>query len=91
MVELGAGSLRKSIHIVRALANVPSDDAAAAVVGGNTPKVIYHALDLDKNELIRTLEDMKKQEGKQADQDTPTVSNRQVGLNGLWATYDQGE
>ncbi|MCO5590102.1 hypothetical protein L7F22_044071 [Adiantum nelumboides] len=84
MVELGAGSLRKTVHLIRALQNLPS--------AGRTdgPNVEYYALDLDKAELQRTLEELHKQEAKQIDADKWSVMNGKVGINGMWATYDQG-
>ncbi|SPO19840.1 related to TAD2 - tRNA-specific adenosine deaminase 2 [Ustilago trichophora] len=83
LVELGAGSLKKTIHLLRALKLLP------ALAGGG-PSVHYYALDLDKAELERTLRDLRQQEATSADQDAWTIHGGKVGLNGLWATYDAG-
>ncbi|EST09822.1 Histidine-specific methyltransferase, SAM-dependent [Kalmanozyma brasiliensis GHG001] len=83
LVELGAGSLKKTIHLLRALKLLP-----ATSTGG--PSVHYYALDLDKAELERTLRDLRKQEATDGDEDAWTIHGGKVGINGLWATYDAG-
>ncbi|KAJ1030831.1 hypothetical protein NDA18_002061 [Ustilago nuda] len=83
LVELGAGSLKKTIHLLRALKLLP-----ALAAGG--PSVHYYALDLDKAELERTLRDLREQEAIGGDQDAWTIHGGKVGINGLWATYDAG-
>ncbi|GAC96727.1 hypothetical protein PHSY_004311 [Pseudozyma hubeiensis SY62] len=83
LVELGAGSLKKTIHLLRALRLLP-----ALSSGG--PSVNYYALDLDKAELERTLRDLRAQEATSSDQTSWTIHGGKVGINGLWATYDAG-
>ncbi|TKY90429.1 hypothetical protein EX895_000427 [Sporisorium graminicola] len=82
LVELGAGSLKKTIHLLRALKHLPSLSEGA-------PSVQYYALDLDKAELERTLRDLRAQEATTSD-DSWTIHGGKVGINGLWATYDAG-
>lgn len=77
LVELGAGSLRKTIHLLRALKDLP------------VPQTHYYALDLDKAELNRTLSDLYQQLATSAD-DPNTVLSGKVDIRGIWATYDQG-
>ncbi len=83
LVELGAGSLKKTIHLLRALKLIP-----ALPSGG--PSVHYYALDLDKAELERTLRDLRTQEATGGDTDAWTIHGGKVGIHGLWATYDAG-
>lgn len=87
LVELGAGSLRKTVHLIRALAELPKGSEAERT----DPNVQYYALDLDKAELVRTLEELRTQEAGKQETGDWTVLDGQVGLNGMWATYDQGE
>ncbi|PWN49665.1 hypothetical protein IE53DRAFT_317214 [Violaceomyces palustris] len=82
LVELGAGSLRKTTHLIRALANLPNS--------GRGPSVNYYALDLDKSELVRTLEELRLQECTTKDQGQWTVLDGKVALHGMWSTYDAG-
>lgn len=75
--------------MIRALKNIPEDASKKDKQGSN---VQYYALDLDKSELVRTLEELHKQEAGQInDNGHWTVLDGKVGINGLWATYDQGE
>lgn len=83
LVELGAGSLKKTIHLLRALKHLPK-------LTGGGPTVQYYALDLDKAELERTLRDLRQQEAATGDEGAWTIHDGKVGLNGLWATYDTG-
>ena len=83
LVELGAGSLKKTIHLLRALKHLPSLSTGA-------PSVQYYALDLDKAELERTLRDLRSQEATSSDRGAWTIHAGKVGINGLWATYDAG-
>ncbi|KAG7088142.1 hypothetical protein E1B28_012164 [Marasmius oreades] len=76
VIELGAGALRKTSHILLALSRLvknPSDK----------PPMTYYALDLERNELERTLGEIntshigKELEGK-------------IATKGMWGTYDDG-
>lgn len=86
VVELGAGSLRKTIHLLRGLGELSN-------LSKQDP-VRYFALDLDKSELVRTLHDLREQLGSRAGQDEAhdewTILGGKVAVNGLWATYDKG-
>lgn len=84
VIELGAGSLRKTIHLLRGLGKLPG-------LSQQRP-VRYYALDLDKAELVRTLGDLREQLGGERNTaaDTWAVADGKVAVNGLWATYDQG-
>ncbi|VDC01330.1 unnamed protein product [Peniophora sp. CBMAI 1063] len=76
VLELGAGALRKTSHVLRALARAVPEKQ-------DTPPVFYYALDLEKNELQRTL-------GELAESDLgPELSGR-VSTKGMWGTYDGG-
>ncbi|UZJ57003.1 hypothetical protein CBS101457_006323 [Exobasidium rhododendri] len=88
LVELGAGSLRKTVHLIRALKDLPEEVAKSDALRTN---VQYYALDLDKAELVRTLEELHEQEATAKDDKGQwTVLGGKVGINGMWATYDQG-
>lgn len=97
LVELGAGSLRKTLHLIRALEGLPSNNKSLNEInnGGKEtdkqeiPDVRYLALDLDKAELERTLEELKRTEGMKG-RDDWTVLDGKVSIGGLWSTYDQG-
>ncbi|PWN31134.1 DUF323-domain-containing protein [Jaminaea rosea] len=92
VVELGAGSLRKTIHLLRGLGELPG-------LKKQDP-VRYYALDLDKSELVRTLHDLRSQLGSSTSggqgkeeacvSDEWTILDGKVAINGLWATYDKG-
>ncbi|KIM54499.1 hypothetical protein SCLCIDRAFT_136683 [Scleroderma citrinum Foug A] len=64
LLELGAGALRKTALLLDA-------------IEAQKKKVTYFALDLDKPELVRTLNELR---GRYT----------HVGLAGLWGTYDDG-
>ncbi|PWZ01904.1 hypothetical protein BCV70DRAFT_53228 [Testicularia cyperi] len=83
LVELGAGSLKKTIHLLRALKQLPAR-------GSSGPAVNYYALDLDKSELVRTLQDLRGQEATGQDEGRWTIHDGKVALNAMWATYDAG-
>lgn len=104
LVELGAGSLRKTLHLIRALEGLPkgngtskSSDQDNSInnnggkdqVKKETADVRYFALDLDKAELERTLQELKTTEGLNG-RDDWTVLNGKVEIGGMWSTYDQG-
>ncbi|EPQ32309.1 uncharacterized protein PFL1_00505 [Pseudozyma flocculosa PF-1] len=82
LVELGAGSLRKTIHLIRALELLPPT--------ARGPSVNYYALDLDKAELNRTLDELRTKEARQGDEGGWTVLDGKVALHGMWADYDAG-
>lgn len=83
LVELGAGSLRKTIHLLRSLKELPDAPQQQA------PQVQYYALDLDQSELVRTLHDLRVQLAGNSNQQWSILDGK-VGINGMWATYDQG-
>jgi tRNA-specific adenosine deaminase 2 len=89
LVELGAGSLRKTVHLIRALQHV-AESPDHQSKDGQSPSVQYYALDLDKAELVRTLQELHKQEARASDAHSWSVLDQNVGINGMWATYDQG-
>ncbi|TFY59280.1 hypothetical protein EVG20_g7851, partial [Dentipellis fragilis] len=75
VLELGAGALRKTSHILSALArHVPEGSTAAPVT--------YYALDLEERELKRTLTELSKSLG-------PELRGK-VEAKGMWGTYDGG-
>ncbi|CAL1712953.1 unnamed protein product [Somion occarium] len=76
IVELGAGSLRKTSHILRALSHLVQSPMSA-------PPITYYALDLEKRELDRTLQDL-------TESDVGVEINGKVATKGLCATYDDG-
>lgn len=90
LVELGAGSLRKTVHLISALKEVAAAEKRAETAADAA--VQYYALDLDKQELIRTLEELYTQKASGVDKKGQawTVFDGSVGVNGMWATYDQG-
>lgn len=75
VLELGAGALRKTSHLLKALAN------AAPIA--SLPTVTYLALDLEKRELDRTLSLISTSDLG------PTLEDR-VRIGGLCGTYDDG-
>ncbi|CAO1621803.1 unnamed protein product [Parajaminaea phylloscopi] len=86
VVELGAGSLRKTIHLLRGLGQLPG-------LAKQHP-VRYYALDLDKSELMRTLTDLRAALGGSGaghnKEDPWAILDGKLTVSGLWATYDQG-
>ncbi|KAI0365693.1 DUF323 domain-containing protein [Pilatotrama ljubarskyi] len=76
VVELGAGALRKTSLILRALSRqVPSPSS--------TPPINYYALDLEKRELERTLMELSHT-------DVGAEMKGKVSASGLCGTYDDG-
>ncbi|KAL4074657.1 histidine-specific methyltransferase [Scleroderma yunnanense] len=76
IIELGAGSLRKTVHFLRALFDmVPTSLPVAPVT--------FYALDLDGNELGRTLSEVHSSDIG------PSLSGK-VATKGLWGTYENG-
>ncbi|PSR70564.1 hypothetical protein PHLCEN_2v13603 [Hermanssonia centrifuga] len=76
VVELGAGALRKTSHILRALAQLIPNAM-------ENPPITYFALDLEKRELERTLHELAKS-------DVGVEIQGKVATKGLCATYDDG-
>ncbi|KAG8951710.1 hypothetical protein FRC04_005731 [Tulasnella sp. 424] len=77
VVELGAGSLKKTSHILLALANTVAEPTSAAEA-----PITYYALDLERKELLRTLGVVSSTIGS-------TLAGR-VATKGMWGTYDGG-
>ncbi|KAG8859914.1 hypothetical protein FRB91_005784 [Serendipita sp. 411] len=75
LLELGAGALRKTSHLLRAAAEISPREP--------TPAVTYLALDLEKRELDRTLSLMSSSDLG------PQLEGR-VRIGGLCGTYDDG-
>ncbi|KAA1474681.1 DUF323 domain-containing protein [Dentipellis sp. KUC8613] len=75
VLELGAGALRKTSHILSALAKHVPEGAAAA-------PVTYYALDLEERELKRTLAELSNTLGSEL--------RGKVEAKGMWGTYDGG-
>ncbi|KAL4076336.1 histidine-specific methyltransferase [Scleroderma citrinum] len=73
IIDLGAGSLRKTTYLLRAL----SDMVPASLL---LPPVTFYALDLDGNELRRALNDVHNSDVG------PSLSGK-VETKGLWGTY----
>ncbi|KAG8923205.1 hypothetical protein FRC01_013058 [Tulasnella sp. 417] len=77
VVELGAGSLRKTSHILLALADTVAEPASPAEA-----PITYYALDLERKELLRTLGVVSSTIGS-------NLAGR-VATKGMWGTYDGG-
>ncbi|KAI0648157.1 hypothetical protein C8Q79DRAFT_556266 [Trametes meyenii] len=76
VVELGAGALRKTSLVLRALSRSVSKPS-------DTPPINYYALDLEQRELERTLIELN--------QSTIGAEMKgKVSANGLCGTYDDG-
>ncbi|KAH9931672.1 histidine-specific methyltransferase [Epithele typhae] len=76
VVELGAGALRKTSLILRALSRQVPEPF-------NTPPINYYALDLEKRELERVLMEVNHS-------DMGPELQGKVSTNGLCGTYDEG-
>ncbi|KAI0028266.1 hypothetical protein K488DRAFT_89904 [Vararia minispora EC-137] len=81
VLELGAGALRKTSHVLRALAGLVPD--AAVATDGAAPPITYYALDLEERELRRTL-------GQLAESDVGPALKGRVATCGMWGTFDGG-
>ncbi|KAJ7780841.1 DUF323 domain-containing protein [Mycena maculata] len=79
VLELGAGALRKTSHILSALSRLVEDGQA----GTKDAPVTYYALDLEERELQRTLAEI-------AVSDVGKSLQGKVETRGLCATYEQG-
>ncbi|PPR00441.1 hypothetical protein CVT24_004502 [Panaeolus cyanescens] len=76
VVELGAGALRKTSHILLGLSRLVGEK-------NTTSPITYYALDLELRELQRTLGHIETSEvGKQL--------TGKVLTKGMWGTYDDG-
>ncbi|KAF5380666.1 hypothetical protein D9757_007044 [Collybiopsis confluens] len=75
VIELGAGSLRKTSHVLLALSQIVE-------IPGRNPPITYYALDLEKRELERTLNEIDSSIG--------TALHHKVAAKGMWGTYDDG-
>lgn len=76
VLELGAGALRKTSHVLKALARLVPEATAS-------PPILYYALDLEERELKRTL-------GQLAASDTGSSIKGRVEAKGMLGTYDHG-
>ncbi|KAH7876131.1 DUF323 domain-containing protein [Lentinula edodes] len=76
VIELGAGSLRKTSHILRSLSHIVDSPS-------RVPPITYYALDLEKRELERTLNAI-------AISDIGSDLKGKVETKGMWGTYDDG-
>ncbi|KAK7028145.1 hypothetical protein VNI00_014960 [Paramarasmius palmivorus] len=76
VIELGAGALRKTSHILLGLSRLIQKPS-------QKPPVTYYALDLEKNELQRTLTEI-------AMSDIGKDLEGKVATKGMWGTYDDG-
>ncbi|KAJ7464785.1 hypothetical protein B0H11DRAFT_2051390 [Mycena galericulata] len=82
VLELGAGALRKTSHILSALSRLVKDKHGNGANNKGAP-VTYYALDLEERELQRTL-------GEIAQSDVGKNLQGKVETRGLCATYEQG-
>lgn len=76
VLELGAGALRKTSHILLGLSRLVSNTTTL-------PPVTYYALDLEEHELARTL-------GEIATSDIGLLLKGKVETKGMLGTYDDG-
>ncbi|KAL1753967.1 histidine-specific methyltransferase [Schizophyllum commune] len=76
VLELGAGALRKTLHILSALGRLVPEAKPV-------PPVTYYALDLDGKELRRTL-------GNLACDALNGGLDGRVAVQGMWGTYEDG-
>ncbi|KAG8986883.1 hypothetical protein FRB94_007947 [Tulasnella sp. JGI-2019a] len=78
IVELGAGALRKTGHVLSAFANT----AVKAPTPSDKAPIIYYALDLERRELLRSLDALSGPIGEDL--------KGKVDIRGMWGTYDGG-
>ncbi|EGN98544.1 hypothetical protein SERLA73DRAFT_183605 [Serpula lacrymans var. lacrymans S7.3] len=76
VLELGAGALRKTSHILAGLSRTVSASTVPA-------PITYYALDLEKRELERTLDQL-------ANSDVGAALSGKVDIKGMLGTYDGG-
>ncbi|KAH9974228.1 histidine-specific methyltransferase [Russula compacta] len=76
VVELGSGALRKTSHILSAFSKTVPPQASHA-------PIIYYALDLERRELERTLDEL-------AASPVGLEMHGKINTFGLWGTYEGG-
>ncbi|KAI9573653.1 hypothetical protein HD554DRAFT_2266016, partial [Boletus coccyginus] len=76
LLELGAGSLRKTSHVLRALAGFVSGTPTI-------PSVTYFALDLEEREIQRTLAQL-------LNSDVGSAMQGKIDAKGMLGTYENG-
>ncbi|EJD05995.1 DUF323 domain-containing protein [Fomitiporia mediterranea MF3/22] len=81
VLELGAGALRKTSHILLALSRLAASSTNSPI-DNEKDHIIYFALDLEKRELERTLSELMENYGDQL--------SGKVAAKGMWGTYDGG-
>ncbi|KAJ6582790.1 DUF323 domain-containing protein [Mycena sp. CBHHK59/15] len=77
VLELGAGALRKTSHVLLALSRLVKENHTGP------PPITYYALDLEERELQRALAEI-------AESDVGKSLQGRVETKGLCATYEQG-
>ncbi|KAK0557560.1 hypothetical protein OC846_000348 [Tilletia horrida] len=104
LIELGAGSLRKTVHLLRAFGHVWGQQAASpdqTISSSSSPPtnptqpLKYYALDLSRAELDRTLGELAEQEGGQErdgldGKSESVLYDGTVSINGIWSDYGAG-
>ncbi|KAK0522130.1 hypothetical protein OC835_006681 [Tilletia horrida] len=100
VVELGAGSLRKTVHLLRAFGQVWGTEIHGDNNQNNSNNktfdaLKYYALDLSRAELDRTLGELVQQEQgvERVARDGKVEShlyNGALSVNGIWGDYNQG-
>ncbi|KAE8190706.1 hypothetical protein CF335_g6287 [Tilletia laevis] len=98
VIELGAGSLRKTVHLLRAFGQVWGSELHPKQNNNNkntADPLKYYALDLSRAELDRTLGELVQQErgvecvtaeGKSES----VLYDGSLSVNGIWGDYNQG-
>ncbi|KAL4263281.1 EgtD Methyltransferase Superfamily protein [Pleurotus pulmonarius] len=76
VLELGAGSLRKTSHILAGLSRIVPSEC-------DTAPITYYALDLEERELQRVLASI-------ANSSVGKMLQGKVETKGLWGTYEDG-
>ncbi|KAF8585097.1 hypothetical protein K439DRAFT_1410265 [Ramaria rubella] len=95
VLELGAGALRKTSHLLHNLASLVKD---REITAGNIPPITYYALDLERRELVRTLNQITMNESNDMEhivhgEDYGALGAElagKVSARGMWGTYDGG-
>ncbi|KAL5529074.1 hypothetical protein ACEPAG_5048 [Sanghuangporus baumii] len=81
VLELGAGALRKTSHILLALSRLASS-SKESFTDNDKGHITYFALDLERRELERTLSEVMADYGEEL--------KGKVETKGMWGTYDGG-